>query len=212
MILHYINCARYHKVVVYLQLNQFNQTYGYSLSGQGGQAPIAQAFTQPSLFLQPGPSQQNELYSSNPYRSQFGQSQQSAIMPSTSSSHLSSTIKQMPSQMPSQNQFIGIQSGLQSSSGKNNLPLQYGQLVNSTSLPPSGGVFVQYDPQPVNNQNTVNSSQIIGSHLVQQRAAVQPQSSFYSQPTGAPQSLGQAGFFQQGTSNLQVCWYRVSQQ
>ena len=99
--------------------------------------------------------------------------------------------------------------------------LQYGPIVNNAapSMPPSQ-MFVQYDPgQPVNNQpsagppgappQNLNSSQIIGSHLIQQQRpvqnvqAVQPQSSFYSQPQ---QPLQQTGFYQaqQAASSITV--------
>lgn len=98
----------------------------------------------------------------------------------------------------------------------NSLPLQYGQIVNSGSLPSQ--MFVQYDAgQPMNaSQPTqapapaaaaavaqnMNTSRIIGSQMVApQRAAAQhSQSSFYSQP------LAQTGFYQaqQAASSIPV--------
>ena len=52
--------------------------------------------------------------------------------------------------------------------------LQFGQQMNNTSLQPSQMSFIQYDPstlfgnltQPAQN---VNNSQILNSHVVQQR-------------------------------------------
>ena len=92
----------------HMSVLQYTPSYGgYSLSGQPPQAPqaapLAQAFTQPSLFLQTAPTaagapSQNELYGSAnqmpAYRSQYGQSQQNTIMvSSTTSSLMSTTIK-----------------------------------------------------------------------------------------------------------------------
>ena len=190
--------------------SRYNQpSYGFSLSQQPqtpAQAPIAPAaFSQASLFLQPTPAapSQNDLYQQGAnqmqgYRNQFGQSQQNTIMvSSTSSSLMSATIKP-----PNHNQNQYLSGASQKS---NPLPtLQYSQLMGNTSLQPSQ-MFVQFDPQanqtaapaaPSGNQN-VNSSQIIGSQLMQQRQpvqnvqTVQGQSSFYSQ-----QPLQQTGFYQ----------------
>ncbi len=73
------------------------------------QAPLAQAFTQPSLFLQTAPvpaAAQSDMYGSAnqmpTFRSQYGQSQQNTIMVSSATSSLMSAAIKPP---PSQSQF-----------------------------------------------------------------------------------------------------------
>ncbi|KAL5011924.1 hypothetical protein ScPMuIL_010475 [Solemya velum] len=198
---------------------QFTQpSYGYSLS-QPQPQPQPQltqpTFSQPSLFLPTTPTQ--DLYQPSQLsafpRNQpgYGQTaQQNTIMVSSATSSLMSTTIKPPTQT---GYGTTIQKGLGPSS------LQYGQSLSSTSLQPSQISFIQYDPGQLFGTNQIlgstqtaqnlNSSQIIGSQLVQSRPtaiqnvqSVQPSSSFYQQPQ---QSLQQTGFFatQQATSNLQ---------
>lgn len=185
------------------RLNQSN--FGYGLSQQP--PPMGQQ----SLFMTPSqesfPMSQLSAYNRNQpqqqqqqqqqQHAQFGQTppQQNTIMVSSATSSLMSTsIKP-----PNQNTAYGtIPKNLATGS------LQFGQQMNSTSLQPSQMSFIQYDPstlfgnltQPAQN---VNNSQILNSHVVQQR--VQPHqgtSSFYQQ---SQQPMQQSFFSNQPQSN-----------
>lgn len=184
------------------RLSQSN--FGYGLSQQpppmGQQSlfmtPSQESFPMSQLSAynrnQPQPQQQQQQQ-----HAQFGQTppQQNTIMVSSATSSLMSTsIKP-----PNQNTAYGtIPKNLATGS------LQFGQQMNSTSLQPSQMSFIQYDPstlfgnltQPAQN---VNNSQILNSHVVQQR--VQPHqgtSSFYQQ---SQQPMQQSFFSNQPQSN-----------
>ncbi|XP_064649744.1 protein PRRC2C-like isoform X2 [Lineus longissimus] len=180
--------------------------YGYSLNQNT--APMGQpTYTQPSLFLQTAPAAQSQtdLYQQSSqlptYRSQpYGQTPQSTIMVSSATNSLMSATIKPPNQTPT----FGISSGAQKPSS-----LQFNPTVGNPSMQPSQ-LFV-YDASQLigtnqllgssqNPSQNVGSSQVIGSHLVQQQRPVQnvqtvqtPTTNYY-QPQ---QPLQQTGFYQQ---------------
>ncbi|XP_078324244.1 uncharacterized protein LOC111125384 isoform X5 [Crassostrea virginica] len=182
------------------RLSQSN--YGYGLSQQPPPMGQQSLFLTPSQESFPMPqisayTNRNQQQPQQQQHAQFGQTppQQNTIMVSSATSSLMSTsIKP-----PNQNTAYGtIQKNMAPGS------LQFGQQMNNTSLQPSQMSFIQYDPstlfgnltQPAQN---VNNSQILNSHVVQQR--VQPHqgtSSFYQQ---SQQPMQQSFFSNQPQSN-----------
>ncbi|XP_061164829.1 protein PRRC2C-like isoform X2 [Saccostrea echinata] len=177
-------------------------SYGYGLSQQPPpmaqqslfMTPSQESFSMPQMSAfpnrnQPQPQQQQQ-------HAQFGQTppQQSTIMVSSATSSLMSTSIKPPNQNTA---YGALQKNMAPGS------LQFGQQMNSTSLQPSQMSFIQYDPstlfgnltQPTQN---VNTSQILNSHVVQQRVQPHQATSFYQQ---SQQPLQQSFFSNQPQSN-----------
>jgi hypothetical protein len=209
--------------------------YGYNISQPA--TPQATAMLAPlaqnSLFLQgaalPAALQQADLYSAGAstlqaYRSPFGPpppAQPNTIMVSSSTSSLMSAAIKPPGQ-----HLYLASSGSQKSS---QLPtaVQYGQLISGTTLHQAAAqsqLCYQYEAagqpalatSPVQSEPILaaaaQSSQIIGSQLVQQRATVQtlqPPTNYYSQTP-----LQQTGFYQaqQAASGLQGSYQQLTAQ
>ncbi|XP_048776168.2 protein PRRC2C-like isoform X5 [Ostrea edulis] len=181
------------------RLSQSN--YGYGLSQQPPPMGQQSLFMTPSQDSFPMPQMSAYTNRNQPQQqqqhAQFGQTppQQNTIMVSSATSSLMSTAIKPPNQNTA---YGALQKNMAAGS------LQFGQQMNSTSLQPSQMSFIQYDPstlfgnltQPTQN---VNSSQILNSHVVQQR--VQPHqgtSSFYQQ---SQQPMQQSFFSSQAQSN-----------
>ncbi|XP_013402281.1 protein PRRC2C-like isoform X2 [Lingula anatina] len=172
---------------------QSQQTFGQSQQAFGQNQP---AFGQSQQGF--GQAQQ-----------QYGQSQQNTIMVSSATTSLMSATIKPPSQnafgnLPKNNSFNSLQFGQPLSNSQSQLFVQYEPAV-------LGGSQMLGGTQPPTQNMNQNSSQIIGSHTVQQRQTVQnlqavqpPQTSFYSQHHNQT-PLSQTGFYQaqQSSSNLQ---------
>ncbi|XP_052823701.1 protein PRRC2C isoform X3 [Octopus bimaculoides] len=193
------------------------QSYGYSLSQP--QTQIGQAsLTQPNVFL-PTTLSQHDLYQTSqltgyqPRNQPYGQTagQQNTVMVSSATTSLMSTAVKPPTQ-----DYGTLQKNLAPAS------LQYNQGLGGSSL--QSPLIFPYPNQlfgtnpilgPTQTAQNASNSQILGSPLVQPRAAMQnvqamqATSSFYQQPQ---QTLQQTGFFQaqQTSTGLQGALQQVA--